>query len=239
MSNTIAPILECINLKKTYKLGSASVPVLHGASLQMHKAQWTNILGSSGSGKSTLLHILGGLDRPDPSGGEVLFNGTTVWEKSNRLINTYRNNDVGFVFQFYHLLPELTVLENTILPAMIGGTCNSKLETRERAKKLLDQFGLNHRLVHRPRELSGGERQRVAIARALINNPSVLLADEPTGNLDENTGNEILDVLEELHQNGLTIVMVTHNLEIANRGDVVVHLRGGHIVEELGQPTNS
>jgi ABC-type lipoprotein export system ATPase subunit len=161
----------------------------------------------------------------------VFFNGDSVWKKSNRQINNYRNNDVGFVFQFYHLLPELTVLENTILPTMIGGSHKTKREAKTRAESLLDQFGLIPRLAHRPRELSGGERQRVAIARALVNNPSVLLADEPTGNLDEETGNGILDVLSELHQQGLTIVTVTHNVEIAHRGDVVVHLRGGHIIK--------
>ena len=187
------------------------------------------ILGSSGCGKSTLLHLLGGLDRPDQNGGEVLFKGESLWSKSNRKINQYRNNDVGFVFQFYHLLPELTVIENTILPTMIGRSHTSTIESITRAEKLLEQFGLSHRLAHRPRELSGGERQRVAIARALVNNPSVLLADEPTGNLDEETGNEILDVLEGLHKHGLTIVMVTHNVEIANRGDIVVQLRGGHL----------
>jgi lipoprotein-releasing system ATP-binding protein len=231
MSNTNSLILEGVNLKKTYKLGRAQVPVLHAASLQIHQGQWTTILGSSGSGKSTLLHLLGGLDRPDQQGGEVLFNGESVWAKSNRQINTYRNNHVGFVFQFYHLLPELTVLENAILPTMIGGSFTTKSEAKNQAERLLDQFGLSHRFAHRPRELSGGERQRVAIARALVNNPSILLADEPTGNLDEETGDGILDVLGALHQEGLTIVMVTHNMEIANRGDVIVHLRGGNITQ--------
>ena len=231
MSNSNSLILEGINLKKTYKLGRAQVPVLHAASLQIHQGQWTTILGSSGSGKSTLLHLLGGLDRPDQQGGEVLFNGESVWAKSNRQINTYRNNHVGFVFQFYHLLPELTVLENAILPTMIGGSFTTKSEAKNQAERLLDQFGLSHRFAHRPRELSGGERQRVAIARALVNNPSILLADEPTGNLDEETGDGILDVLGALHQEGLTIVMVTHNMEIANRGDVIVHLRGGNITQ--------
>jgi len=231
MSNANSLILEGVNLKKTYKLGRSQVPVLHDASLQIHQGQWTTILGSSGSGKSTLLHLLGGLDRPDQQGGEVLFNGESVWAKSNRQINAYRNNHVGFVFQFYHLLPELTVLENAILPTMIGGSFTTKSEAKNQAEHLLDQFGLSHRFAHRPRELSGGERQRVAIARALVNNPSILLADEPTGNLDEETGNGILDVLGALHQDGLTIVMVTHNMEIANRGDVIVHLRGGNITQ--------
>lgn len=227
MSNTI---LEGLKLKKTYQLGRASVPVLNDASLKIHKGEWVTILGSSGSGKSTVLHLLGGLDRPDAvDGGTVLFHGESIWEQSNKRINQYRNKDIGFVFQFYHLLPELSVLENAILPGMIGGLGNATKETKERGVQLLEQFGLGHRLTHRPRELSGGERQRVAIARALINKPSVLLADEPTGNLDEETGNEILDVLRSLHSEGLTIVLVTHNLEIARRGDSVVHLRNGQI----------
>jgi ABC-type lipoprotein export system ATPase subunit len=229
MNDLHLPILEGVNLKKTYKLGVSNVPVLHDASLKILSSEWTTILGSSGSGKSTLLHLLGGLDRPDQNGGVVLFKGDSVWEKSNRQLNQYRNNDVGFVFQFYHLLPELNVLENTVLPTMINGEGISKSEAKNHAENLLERFGLSHRLTHRPRELSGGERQRVAIARALVNRPSVLLADEPTGNLDEETGSGILDVLSELHHDGLTIVMVTHNTEIADRGDVVVRLRGGHI----------
>jgi ABC-type lipoprotein export system ATPase subunit len=227
MSNSI--ILEGKNLKKTYQLGHASVPVLRGASLEVCQGQWVTILGSSGCGKSTMLHLLGGLDRPDKDGGEVLFRGESVWDRSNRLINQYRNNDIGFVFQFYHLLPELTILENATLPAMVGGGRTSVAVARDQAAALLEQFGLGHRLAHRPRELSGGERQRAAIARALVNKPSVLLADEPTGNLDEETGNEILDVLSQLHQDGLTVIVVTHNLEIAPRGDCVVHLRHGQI----------
>ena len=227
MSNSI--ILEGKNLKKTYQLGHASVPVLRGASLEVCQGQWVTILGSSGCGKSTMLHLLGGLDRPDKDGGEVLFMGESVWDRSNRLINQYRNNDIGFVFQFYHLLPELTILENATLPAMVGGGKTSVAVARDQAAALLEQFGLGHRLAHRPRELSGGERQRAAIARALVNKPSVLLADEPTGNLDEETGNEILDVLSQLHQDGLTVIVVTHNLEIAPRGDCVVHLRHGQI----------
>ena len=227
MSDT--PLLEGNKLSKTYHLGQSDIHVLRGASLQLFEKQWITILGTSGSGKSTLLHLLGGLDHPDSDGGVVLFRGDDLWSRSNKQINLYRNNDIGFVFQFYHLLPELTVLENTMLPAMIGGSNISTLETRNRASSLLDQLGLQHRRIHRPRELSGGERQRVAIARALMNSPSILFADEPTGNLEEETGNEILDVLSQLHQDGLSIVVVTHNTEIARRGDLIVHLRHGQI----------
>ena len=223
------PILEGRHLKKTYQLGRASVPVLLDASLEIQQGEWMTILGSSGSGKSTVLHLLGGLDRPDAGGGEVFFQGDSVWARSNHQINQYRNHEIGFVFQFYHLLPELSVLENTILPAMIGRVSGSTADSRQRGIALLEQFGLGHRLAHRPRELSGGERQRVAIARALINKPSILLADEPTGNLDEETGSEILDVIAQLHGDGLTVVLVTHNLEIASRGGCIVHLRHGQI----------
>lgn len=224
-----ACLLEGRNLNKTYCLGQSEIQVLNNASLKLLDSQWITILGSSGSGKSTMLHLLGGLDRPDKIGGTVLFRGEDLWSRSNKKINSYRNNDIGFIFQFYHLLPELTVLENTMLPAMIGGPNISIIEARDRAIALLDQLGLQHRRIHRPRELSGGERQRVAIARSLINRPSILFADEPTGNLDEETGNEILDVLCQLHQDGLAIVMVTHNTEIARRGDLTVHLRHGRI----------
>ena len=148
MSNLI---LEGIRLKKTYQLGRASVPVLRDASLQVREGEWVTILGSSGSGKSTALHLLGGLDRPDKiDGGSVLFKGESIWEQTNRRINQYRNSDIGFVFQFYHLLPELTVLENTVLPAMIGGFGNATEKSRTRGTQLLEQFGLGHRLSHRP-----------------------------------------------------------------------------------------
>ncbi len=225
MSNT--PLLQGIDLRKTYRLGKTDVPVLHGASLEIQPGDWITVLGSSGSGKSTLLHLLGGLDRPDKNSGEVLFQGESVWNKTNKEINEYRNSDIGFVFQFYHLLPELNVFENVLLPAMIGGRKTNNEEARERAVSLLHRFGLDHRMLHRPRELSGGERQRAAIARALVNKPEVLLADEPTGNLDEATGSEILDVLHGLHQDGLSIVMVTHEQQIADRGTTVIRLRNG------------
>ncbi len=219
-------LLQGHDLRKTYVLGKTEVPVLHGASISVNEGNWVSILGSSGSGKSTLLHLLGGLDRPDADSGQVRYRGHSVWEQPQRAINDYRNNDIGFVFQFYHLLPELTVLENASLPAMIG---NQNEDGAARAEALLSQFGLGHRLNHKPRELSGGERQRTAIARALVNEPSILLADEPTGNLDEETGGEILGVLKELHQDGLAIVMVTHDPSIAAQGTETVHLRRGII----------
>ncbi|MDP7008450.1 MAG: ABC transporter ATP-binding protein [Phycisphaerales bacterium] len=220
-------LLEGINVQKTYALGKTSVPVLHGVSICVEQGNWMTILGSSGSGKSTLMHILGGLDRPDKDGGTVMFHGESLWDKTNKEINVYRNKHVGFVFQFYHLLPELTVLENVLLPAMIGrGNLNTS-GAKVRATSLIDRFSLSHRMHHRPRELSGGERQRAAIARALVNEPEILLADEPTGNLDETTGGEILDVLQSLHQDGLTIVMVTHDQDIARKGNEVIQLRNG------------
>jgi lipoprotein-releasing system ATP-binding protein len=210
------------------------------------------VLGASGSGKSTLLHLLGGLDRPDRDGGEVVFDSQPLSRMSHGAYNRYRNKTVGFVFQFYHLLPELNVLENTLLPALVGrrkwwwwplaaagllpAFAAEEIQYRiernrqkPRAEELLNSFGLGHRLKHRPRELSGGERQRVAIARALMNSPQVLLADEPTGNLDEKTGGEILDLIARQHTNGLTIVMVTHDENIARRADRIVRLHGGRV----------
>jgi ABC-type lipoprotein export system ATPase subunit len=225
-------------VRKTYRLGAIEVPVLHGASLAVREGEWLAVMGSSGSGKSTLLHILGGLDRADrvgrnADGGEVRFRGRAIERLSNRALDRYRNREIGFVFQFYHLLPELSVVENAVLPALVGQVPllwrSRRSEIRERAIDLLERFGLGHRLKHRPRELSGGERQRVAIARALANRPAVLLADEPTGNLDRKTGGEILDLLAEEHRRGLTIVMVTHDAGIGERADRTLWLRDGRV----------
>jgi lipoprotein-releasing system ATP-binding protein len=225
------PRLHAIDLRKTYRLGRVEVPVLKGASLQVHPGEWVAILGPSGSGKSTLLHLLGDLDHPDREGGDVVFEDQPLSGMSRRARNRYRNTTIGFVFQFYHLLPELNVLENTLLPSLVGlhrWQYYSKIDgLRQYARELLDAFGLGQRIQHRPRELSGGERQRVAIARALMNKPQVLLADEPTGNLDEQTGAGILDLISEQHRMGLTIAMVTHDPTIAERADRTVRLHDG------------
>ncbi len=223
------------NLHKTYKLGKVEVPVLRGVSLDIESGQWLAILGASGSGKSTLLHLLGGLDRPDAkTGGSIAYDGRKLGALSASERNQFRRDHVGFVFQFYHLVPELTVLENTLLGAMIRlgrlGYMRDSTKLRESAKQLLDKAGLSHRLAHKPAQLSGGERQRVAIARALINDPPVLLADEPTGNLDQKTGAELLDVFETMRgKTKRTIVMVTHDPNVASRADRVVEMADGLI----------
>ncbi len=237
-----SPILSVRGVHKTYKLGRVKVPVLHGVDLDVHQGEWVTILGASGSGKSTLLHLMGGLDRPDRNEGDrasIAFRGTDLTKQSKRALDRYRADDIGFVFQFYHLLPELSVLENVCVGSMILhgrlGYRRHRGDTIERARVLLERFGLGHRLKHRPMELSGGERQRVAIARALINEPSLLLADEPTGNLDLKTGESILEAMIEYREKaGLTMVMVTHDERIAKRADRVIRLTDGRVVEQSG-----
>ena len=226
-------LLVAEHVRKTYRLGRVEVPVLRDASMSVQEGEWVAIVGSSGSGKSTLLHLLGGLDRADPDSGPVRFDGEDLRAFRPGRENRYRNRDVGFVFQFYHLLPELTVLENAMLPALVGlsrlGWLGSRTSIRRRASELLETCGLGHRPGHRPAELSGGERQRVAIARALVNRPRVLLADEPTGNLDVGTGNGILDLLAERHREGLTMVMVTHDAGVAARAGRSVRIADGRV----------
>jgi len=227
-------ILEARSISRTYRLGRVNVPVLRNLTLSVEEGEWLAILGASGSGKSTLLHLLGGLDRPDrdkdPAHG-VFFRGQALARKSRRDLDRHRANDFGFVFQFYHLLPELTAFQNVAVASMVrhgmGHFARAK-ETRDRVKDLLGRFGLDQRLDHRPAELSGGERQRVAIARALVNDPAVLLADEPTGNLDRATGEGILDTLSDLHRDRRqTIVMVTHDPHVARRADRALRLVDG------------
>ena len=295
-------VLEATDVCKTYRLGRVDVPVLKNAGIEVREREWVAILGASGSGKSTLLHLLGGLDRPDPQSGPVRFRNKDVSKLRGGGMDRYRNRDVGFVFQFYHLLPELTVLENALLStlvprrpatalapllaagfgmlagavggwffgpsvlpaadamtevrlwvllltwAVVGAAIGMALfqifavptqaarirggEDAEATRRILTEFGLGERLRHRSTELSGGERQRTAIARALANDPKVLLADEPTGNLDAATGREILDLLKRRHEDGLTIVMVTHDPAVADYADRVVRLKDGQVIQE-------
>jgi len=224
-------ILKAEGIHKSYRMGATKVTVLKGVDLAVKKGEFVAIIGASGSGKSTLLHILGALDRPDK--GLVKFEGRDLSRHSSSELNRFRNKMVGFVFQFYHLLDELSVLENVFLPVMAGksvlGWFSSRRWAKSRAKELLEQFGLSQRTKHKPYQLSGGERQRVAIGRALMNEPRLLLADEPTGNLDSATGNGILDVLEKLNSLGQTIVMVTHDERIAQRAGRIVTLVDGKI----------
>jgi len=229
------PLLTAQGLHKSYRLGKVNVPVLRGASIAVDRGEWVAVLGASGSGKSTLLHLLGALDRPDNGAGVVQFGDQVITNLSEKERNRYRNRSVGFVFQFYHLLPELNIIENVAITAMVRyghlGFAQRKSDVYDRARELLSAFGMEHRLRHRPNELSGGERQRVAIARALINDPPLVLADEPTGNLDSKMGSQILDVIEKLHRERTqTMVMVTHDASIASRADRIVRLENGAIV---------
>ena len=224
------PQLQAIGLKKRYRKGQVEIPVLKGVGLRVERGEFVAVIGQSGSGKSTLLHLLGTLDAPDA--GEVHFAGRRVDNLPVRQRDALRNREIGMIFQFYHLLPELTCLENALSPLMIANGVWSYLRNRrrhvERATALLDMVGLSHRLKHRPRELSGGEMQRTAIARALITQPQVLLADEPTGNLDQSTGADILRILRDLNrERELTVVMVTHDAAIARQADRVVRLTAG------------
>jgi ABC-type lipoprotein export system ATPase subunit len=212
-------------------MGVTRVDVLKGVDLAVREGEFVAVVGASGSGKSTLLHILGGLDRPNR--GAIRFDGRDLNRVGARELNRFRNHTVGFVFQFYHLLDELTVLENVFLPAMVSrsvaGWLVHRRDARRRAEELLDQLGLRERARHKPYQLSGGERQRVAIGRALMNQPRLLLADEPTGNLDSTTGNGILTVFDTLHQAGQTIVMVTHDERVAGRAQRVITLADGRV----------
>ncbi len=224
-------ILRAEKICKSYNMGENKVEVLKGLDLSVAEGEFLAIIGASGSGKSTLLHILGALDTSDS--GTVEFRGERVDRFRRGKLNNFRNKKVGFVFQFYHLLDELNILENVTLPAMAANSTLSWLRQRKTAKKqgkeLLERLGLGERIRHKPYQLSGGERQRVAIARAMMNCPSLLLADEPTGNLDSETGNGILDVFKEFNNDGQTIIMVTHDEHIAGQVDRVIKLTDGRI----------
>ena len=222
-------LIEVSGLTKTYHLGEIEVPVLRGCDVSVAAGEMLAIEGKSGSGKSTLLHLMGLLD--DADGGSVTFDGRDAAAMTGAERAAVRNGRIGFVFQHYHLLPELDVLQNTLTAAMVGrgwwAFRRERAALTERAVNLLGRLGLGERVGHRAAQLSGGERQRVAIARALMNSPDVLLADEPTGNLDAETGGTIMDVLRGLHADGQTIVMVTHDHEIARGADRALFLKNG------------
>ncbi|MDD2239875.1 MAG: ABC transporter ATP-binding protein [Kiritimatiellae bacterium] len=223
-------LLETIDVKRSFVMGSRTLEVLRGVSLGVAEGESLAISGMSGAGKSTLLHVMGGLDRP--TAGRVLYRGRDLYAAGDRERSAVRAQKIGFVFQAYHLLPELTVLENVLLPGLSAhGAFLRGSRLRERAAMLLGRVGLSERALHRPNELSGGEQQRVAIARALMNDPELVLADEPTGNLDSRTGEDVLHYLFELaREEGLTLVMVTHNETVAARCGRHIELRDGRPV---------
>jgi lipoprotein-releasing system ATP-binding protein len=219
-------LIRGIGVHKSYKTPRETLHVLKDADLAVEKGEVLGIVGASGVGKSTLLLVLGGLDRPDA--GQVLFRGTDIYTQGNAFLDRFRNRKIGFVFQFFNLLPDFTALENAMFPALIGNM--DKKQAKERALALLERMGLKDRLTHKPGELSGGESQRVALARSLINQPDLLLADEPTGNLDARAGDALLDLIRELNETyGQTFVIVTHSQRIASRMDRVLELVGGKV----------
>lgn len=221
-------MIQTRDLNKSFSALAGEIHVLKGIDLSISEGEMVAVMGASGVGKSTLLHILGTLDRP--TAGEVFYDGVDVSSMPEQELTRFRNSRIGFVFQFHHLLPEFTAEENVMMPALIAGPPAS-LEAREKATALLDELGLGQRKSHRPGELSGGEQQRVAVARALILNPSVVLADEPTGNLDTNTGDELFDLLIDINRSRkTTFVIATHNESLAKRCHRVLQMVDGRIV---------
>jgi putative ABC transport system ATP-binding protein len=225
--------IRAIDLARTFEVGETTVQALRGINLQVTRGQFVALVGPSGSGKSTFLNLVGGLDRP--TSGELWVNGEELSASREKALTEHRRRRVGFVFQSFNLLPRLSALENVALPLMFVGA--SERERLDRARELLRQVGLTDRVDHRPTQLSGGEQQRVAIARALVSRPAIILADEPTGNLDTTTGAEIMALLRNLnHEQGVTLLLVTHDLDAAGFADRVVHLRDGQIA--AGPPSS-
>jgi putative ABC transport system ATP-binding protein len=222
-------LIETVDLWKTYIMGSEEIHALRGVSVQIDRGEYVAIMGPSGSGKSTLMNLIGCLDTP--SKGSYLLNGKQVSQMNDNELARIRNEEIGFVFQTFNLLPRATALHNVELPLVYAGIAAK--DRQERAKVALQKVELGERMAHRPNELSGGQRQRVAIARALVNNPSILLADEPTGNLDSKTGQEIMALFERLHKAGNTIVLVTHEADVAAFAHRIIHIRDGKVEDDV------
>jgi putative ABC transport system ATP-binding protein len=222
-------LIETIDLWKTYVMGSEEIHALRGVSIQIERGEYVAIMGPSGSGKSTLMNLIGCLDTP--SKGTYLLNGKEVSTMNDNELARIRNEEIGFVFQTFNLLPRATALHNVELPLVYAGV--PAKDRQERARRALEKVELTDRMFHRPNQLSGGQRQRVAIARALVNNPSILLADEPTGNLDSKTGNEIMSLFERLHKAGNTIVLVTHEADVAAFAYRTIQIRDGRVENDI------
>lgn len=221
----MSQVIHIDKIAKRYQVGTVTVKALRSVSLQIGHNEYVAIMGPSGSGKSTLMNILGCLDTP--TNGTYILNGTDVSQMVDNQLAEIRNQEIGFVFQTFNLLPRYTALENVMLPLVYAGI--SKEDRLDRAKIALDKVGLSDRMTHRPNELSGGQRQRVAVARALVNNPSIILADEPTGNLDSKTSEDIMGLFHRIHQQGNTVILVTHEEEIARHAHRIIRLRDGMI----------
>lgn len=231
-------ILKLINISRHYKVGTEEVQALKSVSIEIRKNEYVALMGPSGSGKSTLMNVLGCLDTP--SGGQYFLNGNDVSKLEDDDLAEIRNKEIGFVFQTFNLLPRSTALDNVALPLIYAGL--NKEDRNKRAMEVLAQVKLSDRVNHKPNELSGGQRQRVAIARAMVNNPSIILADEPTGNLDSKTSHEIMALFEEIHQKGNTIILVTHEEDIAQHAHRIIRLKDGlvesdkmneHVIREM------
>lgn len=229
MTNIEDNVINLINISKSYYIGKQEVPVLTDINLSIKKGEFVSIMGSSGAGKSTLMNILGCLDRP--TNGSYLLNGKEVANQNDDALAYTRNKEIGFVFQSFNLIPRLSALDNVILPMIYGHVYKS--ERKERALHMLELVGLESRIDHVPAEMSGGQRQRVAIARALINNPSIIMADEPTGNLDSKSTKEVMEIFTKLYKLGKTVILVTHETGVANYASRHVILSDGHISKDI------
>lgn len=225
----MAVVISTQDLQKTYDMGATQVHALRGATLEIQKNEYVALMGPSGSGKSTLMNVLGCLD--SPSGGDYVLDGINVSTMTDGELAEVRNKKIGFVFQTFNLLPRLSALDNVALPLVYAGW--SKADRQERARQVLASVGLGDRVDHKPNELSGGQRQRVAIARALVNNPSIILADEPTGNLDTKTSIEIMAIFERIHAEGNTVILVTHEPDIAEHAHRIIKLRDGVVESDI------